>query len=110
MKNVNNIFIKIHEIKNAENNLSYKKLLKALASQLNYTILRTAYHDFKPQGFTGVLLLSESHISVHTWPEDHFAILEMVTCKPFSTKERKIIADNIKIFLRTNSIEVLINK
>lgn len=31
--------------------------------------LGEVYHDFTPAGFTGVICLSESHISIHTWPE-----------------------------------------
>jgi len=31
--------------------------------------LGEVYHDFEPGGFTGVICLSESHISLHTWPE-----------------------------------------
>lgn len=46
---------------------------KNLADQLieNYGLqkLGEVYHDFQPGGFTGVICLSESHISLHTWPE-----------------------------------------
>lgn len=46
------------------------------AQHLNYLILQHSlqklgevYHNFEPGGFTAVVCLSESHISVHTWPE-----------------------------------------
>ena len=37
-------------------------------------------HKFDPQGLTGIILLAESHISVHTWPEKGEARLDVFTC------------------------------
>jgi S-adenosylmethionine decarboxylase len=46
---------------------------KTLADELTHTFdlqkLGEVYHDFEPGGFTGIICLSESHLSVHTWPE-----------------------------------------
>lgn len=38
------------------------------------------FHRFEPHGITGVLLLSTSHLSIHTWPEHSFAALDLFTC------------------------------
>lgn len=38
------------------------------------------YHQFEPFGVTGVVLISESHLSIHTWPEDNFAAVDVFTC------------------------------
>lgn len=109
VQKIHNIFIKIHNISSETDNASYKNLLEKLAHDLSYTVLKTAYHEFKPRGFTGILLLSESHMSIHTWPEDNFAVLEMVTCKEFGQAEEKIITDTIKTILNTNKYTVIIN-
>ena len=37
-------------------------------------------HQFEPQGLTGMILLSESHISIHTWPEYGTAAVDVFTC------------------------------
>ena len=37
-------------------------------------------HQFEPQGLTGIILLSESHISIHTWPEHGMAAVDVFTC------------------------------
>lgn len=37
-------------------------------------------HQFEPQGLTGMILLSESHISIHTWPEHGSAAVDVFTC------------------------------
>lgn len=39
--------------------------------------LGEVYHDFSPSGFTAVICLSESHISIHTWPEHHLVNIDI---------------------------------
>jgi len=63
------------------NNLELILDSMALAAKAtNATVLKTAYHCFSPQGVTAFLLLSESHISIHTWPELNKAALDIYTC------------------------------
>jgi S-adenosylmethionine decarboxylase len=50
------------------------------AKQANATLLNEVLHQFEPQGITALALLSESHISVHTWPEVGYAALDVFTC------------------------------
>lgn len=54
--------------------------LTRVAEQLGATVLSTSSHKFSPQGVTAILLLSESHISIHTWPEKQFATCDIFTC------------------------------
>lgn len=56
-------------------------LLRAGAHAAGATILHSHFHSFGPQqGVTGVLLLAESHISIHTWPEFGFAAADIFMC------------------------------
>ena len=56
-------------------------LLRAAATATGATILHGHFHSFGPQlGVTGVLLLAESHISIHTWPEFGFAAADIFMC------------------------------
>jgi S-adenosylmethionine decarboxylase len=56
-------------------------LLRAGAEAAGATILHSHFHSFGPsQGVTGVLLLAESHISIHTWPEFGFAAADIFMC------------------------------
>ena len=48
------------------------------------TILHTRFHEFKPEGLTGFLMLAESHISVHTWPAEGYAAIDIFTCGAMS--------------------------
>ncbi len=42
-----------------------------------------SYKQFEPVGATGIILLEESHISIHTWPEHNFAAIDIFSCRPF---------------------------
>lgn len=44
------------------------------------TLLNLITHQFEPQGVTGLALLAESHISIHTWPESGYAAIDVFTC------------------------------
>jgi S-adenosylmethionine decarboxylase len=45
------------------------------------TILHSHFHHFSPNGgVSGVLVLAESHISIHTWPERNFAAVDIFMC------------------------------
>ena len=43
------------------------------------TLLNLITHQFQPQGVTGLALLAESHISIHTWPESGYAAVDVFT-------------------------------
>ena len=44
------------------------------------TLLNISSHKFEPHGVTAVALLAESHISIHTWPENGIAVCDVFTC------------------------------
>ena len=45
-------------------------------------------HQFEPQGVTGLALLAESHISIHTWPENGYAAVDVFTCGDHTMPEQ----------------------
>ena len=56
-------------------------VLHTAALACGATVLQGRFHTFSPSGgVTGVLLLAESHISIHTWPERHFAAVDLFMC------------------------------
>jgi len=57
-----------------------KAILRRVVKESNFNSLGETFHQFKPHGVTGVIILSESHISVHTWPEKNFAAVDIFTC------------------------------
>ena len=44
------------------------------------TVISDTFHHFKPDGVSGVVVIAESHISIHTWPEHRYAAVDVFTC------------------------------
>lgn len=57
-----------------------EKALRDIAEIVGVNILHTYFHKFMPQGVSGVLVISESHFSVHSWPDLGYAALDFFTC------------------------------
>lgn len=59
------------------------------------------FHQFEPVGVTGVILLAESHVAIHTWPEHRFVSLDIYVCH-FSAdntaKAERLLQDLIQLF------------
>jgi S-adenosylmethionine decarboxylase len=55
-------------------------MMRNAALAANATIVTTAFHRFQPQGVSGVVVLQESHLSIHTWPETGYAAMDFYTC------------------------------
>ena len=54
--------------------------IKIASKHSGATLLKLITHRFYPQGVTGLALLAESHISIHTWPESLYAAVDVFTC------------------------------
>lgn len=50
----------------------------ALASKA--TLIKSVFHQFSPHGVTGVVVVAESHLAIHTWPEHGYAAVDFFTC------------------------------
>jgi S-adenosylmethionine decarboxylase len=65
-----------------------KEALTQAAQESGATLLSITSHKFKPQGVTALALLSESHISIHTWPELGYAAIDAFTCGAHTDPEK----------------------
>jgi S-adenosylmethionine decarboxylase len=54
--------------------------LRRCVAEAGATLLHIHLHHFQPNGVSGVAVLAESHISIHTWPEIGFAALDVFMC------------------------------
>ena len=57
-----------------------KSILLAAASESGATILGESFHQFNPHGVSGVVIIAESHLFIHTWPECGYAAVDIFTC------------------------------
>ncbi|MEB3360611.1 MAG: adenosylmethionine decarboxylase, partial [Synechococcaceae cyanobacterium] len=67
------------------------------AKRAGATLLNLITHRFEPQGVTGLALLAESHISIHTWPEAGYAAVDVFTCGDHTMPERacQVLCDEL---------------
>ncbi len=63
------------------NDLAFlKKTLLAAAAKCGAQVLGDSFHAFSPQGVSGVVVIAESHLFIHTWPEYGYAAADIFTC------------------------------
>jgi len=63
------------------NNLvQVEKILIEAVELSNATIVQPVFHHFSPHGISGVVVIAESHFSIHTWPEYGYCALDIFTC------------------------------
>jgi S-adenosylmethionine decarboxylase len=63
------------------NSVSFcRKALARAVEACDATLLSIELHKFSPHGVSGVAVISESHISIHTWPEHNYAALDIFVC------------------------------
>jgi S-adenosylmethionine decarboxylase len=91
--------------KKIENPKKLERLLIEAAKKAKSTPLKTAINKFNPKGISGVLLLSESHISWHSWPEYNYLAIDIFTCGEKSMPERAL--KYFKKILKPKKIKVL---
>ncbi len=57
-----------------------KRILPEAANAAGATILGESFHQFAPHGVSGAVILAESHLFIHTWPECGYAAVDIFTC------------------------------
>jgi len=57
-----------------------ERILNAAARAMGATIVGSHFHAFSPHGVSGVVVIAESHLTVHTWPEHDFAAVDVFSC------------------------------
>ena len=57
-----------------------REALLAAATECGATVLGESFHQFSPQGVSGVVIIAESHLFIHTWPECGYAAVDIFTC------------------------------
>lgn len=57
-----------------------REILVSAALSAGAEVRETVFHRFAPQGVSGVVVISESHVAIHTWPELGYAAVDVFTC------------------------------
>ena len=57
-----------------------RETMLSAAEETGATVVGQIFHQFSPQGVTGVVAIAESHLCIHTWPEHRYAAVDIFTC------------------------------
>ena len=57
-----------------------ERIMVEAALEAGAEVREVAFHKFSPQGVSGVVVISESHLAIHTWPEIGYAAVDVFTC------------------------------
>jgi len=57
-----------------------KDAMVSAAKEAKATIIDVSFHEFNPFGISGMVVIAESHLSIHTWPEYNYAAVDIFTC------------------------------
>lgn len=63
------------------NNLEQvRTIMVSAAQEAKATVVDSSFHEFNPFGISGMVIIAESHLSIHTWPEYGYAAVDIFTC------------------------------
>lgn len=57
-----------------------RREMQEAAVRCGATVVQNVFHQFNPHGISGVVVIAESHLAIHTWPEYGYAALDLFTC------------------------------
>ncbi|SPE51076.1 S-adenosylmethionine decarboxylase proenzyme [Verrucomicrobia bacterium] len=81
-----------------------KKLLCDAVLRGGGTIVEAVFHDFNPHGVSGVVIITESHVTIHTWPEYRYAAVDIFSCS--EKLDHAAIREQLKRALASRRVRV----
>ncbi|MBR7127027.1 MAG: adenosylmethionine decarboxylase [Lentisphaeria bacterium] len=81
-----------------------EKIFLQAAAESGATIISSNFHGFEPQGVSGVVIIAESHFTVHAWPEHDYAAVDIFTCGEKISFQKAI--DSLKEQLKADHVIV----
>jgi S-adenosylmethionine decarboxylase len=66
------------------------------------TIVKSIFHNFSPYGVSGVVVITESHVTIHTWPEHAYAAVDIFSCS--EKLDHRAIRKSLKRMLRAQRV------
>ena len=102
---IEHIVIEIFNIKNVNTVEEVYSQIKSFINKCRLNVVKEISHNFSPKGFTLAFVLSESHIIFHSWSENNYLNIDLMSCIPITNKKRiikfaKEIFKSNKVILR----------
>ena len=90
---------------NALDDLStIESILHDAAQTAGLTAVSSAHHQFEPQGLSAVIILSESHIAAHTWPESGNGYVTLTSCRTLASAQIEAVGEMVRRRLRAQQV------
>jgi S-adenosylmethionine decarboxylase proenzyme len=81
-----------------------EQIMMEAAERAGATIVQKVFHLFNPHGISGVVVIAESHLAIHTWPEYGYAAVDVFTCgskvdpwKAYEHIKKELEAEHVSI-------------
>jgi S-adenosylmethionine decarboxylase len=81
-----------------------EEAMLTFARESKASIVSSHFHQFNPIGVSGVILIKESHFTIHTWPEHNYAAVDVFTCGEEIDLERGMVY--FKEILKPEKVEL----
>jgi S-adenosylmethionine decarboxylase len=82
-----------------------EQILVEAANVAGAHIVQQVFHKFNPHGVSGVVVIAESHLSIHTWPEFGYCAIDVFTCG--DTIDNKKAVNHMKQMFKAKSVSVM---
>jgi len=92
-------------VKNINSVSLIRRTLTQTVKACGATLLKIDLHKFSPQGVSGMALIAESHISIHTWPEYQYVAIDVFTCGSKVDPDKAI--SSLKKSLKPKKVQIL---
>lgn len=76
--------------------------MKRAALECGATIVSSTFQTFNPHGVSGVIVIAESHLAIHTWPEYGYAAVDVFTCG--ETVDPAVANEALKEYLKAKKV------
>ena len=80
--------------------------MRRAAEVAGATVVTTTFHRFAPQGVSGVVVIEESHLSIHTWPECGYAAVDFYTCGDCEPERAHEVLQSALVAARSEVMQV----
>ena len=81
-----------------------ESILLDAAREAGLTAVSSAHHRFEPQGLSAVVILSESHIAAHTWPESGNGYVTLTSCRTLTPVQIETVGEMVRQRLQAQQV------
>ncbi len=81
-----------------------ESILLDAAWEAGLTAVSSAHHRFEPQGLSAVIILSESHIAAHTWPESGTGYVTLTSCRTLTPVQIEAVGEMVRQRLQAQQV------